>query len=62
MDLHVMAEVRGEVFRAVELPQTAVLGGEEEVAALLCDAAVELLFFSGGNLGVVVLAGSGGTH
>jgi hypothetical protein len=44
MDLYVMAEVSRQILAAGQLPHATLLGGEEEVTALLRDAAVKRLF------------------
>jgi hypothetical protein len=62
MHLYVMAEVSGQILAARELPHATLLGGEEEVTALLGDAAVQrLLLRVAGRLSVVSGAARG-TH
>jgi hypothetical protein len=65
MNLHVMAKVSRQVLAAGQLPHAALFGREEEVTALLGDAAIQRLFLRvarvAGRLSVVGRA-AGGTH
>jgi hypothetical protein len=54
MDLHMMAEMRRQIFAAGQLPHATLLGCQEEVTTLLGDAAIQRLFLGvAGRLSIV---------